>query len=62
VSAKPPLTRIGQAIALLARALVLVVSIDPDGARFFWTPLALANLALAARGLLARDEDPSPAT
>ncbi len=52
MNAKPPLTRIGQAIALLGGALVFVVVIHPDGARFFWTPLVLglAYLAAAAVG------------
>ncbi len=35
MSAKPPLTRIAQAVALLAGALVFVAVIHPDGGRFF---------------------------
>ena len=52
MTAKPPLTRIAQAVALLAGALVLVAVIHPDDARFFWTPLVLglAYLAAAAAG------------
>jgi len=48
VTAKPPLTRITQAVALLAGALVLVIVIHPDAARFFWTPLVLGLSYLAA--------------
>jgi len=50
--AKTPQTRLLQASALLAGAVVLVAVVAPDGARFYWTPLiiGLAYLAAAAVG------------